>query len=209
MNRKKEGGFLNMETTLRYAIDDFSIREPYDIAHRSAVEYDRDRNSFIIQLLNKKYRVLHPSGEIFISDGEKAPLYQSIIILHYLNTADGSPLAGRWISFQELPGGQIYTDPFNRRAVTPFVQAFGNSAASFARAAAGIGGFPHAQTGKNSMVVPVMPRVPVNFILHEGDEEFPASGNILFDAHAASYLPTEDYAHLPALIVGEMQAALR
>ncbi len=95
--------------------------------------------------------------------------------------------------------------------MTPFKCFRGDSAAAFVRAASNLGGFPpHARTGKNSMVIPVLPRSPRNLILHEGDEEFPpAAANILFDAHAASYLPTEDYAHLPALIIREMQASLK
>ncbi|MFY9114038.1 MAG: DUF3786 domain-containing protein [Dethiobacteria bacterium] len=209
MNHKKGGGFLNLETTLKYAANHFSAGEPHDIASKSAVEYDQTTKIFTIQLLDKKYTAHYPSGEVFFSSGEKAPLYQTIIILHYLNTADGTPLAGRWISFRELPGGQIYAEPFRKRAMTPFLNAFGDSAAAFVRAASNLGGFPHARTGKNSMVIPVLPRVPVNLILHEGDEEFPAAANILFDAHAASYLPTEDYAHLPALIIREMQASLK
>ena len=41
MNHKKGGGFLNLETTLKYAANHFSAGEPHDIASKSAVEYDQ------------------------------------------------------------------------------------------------------------------------------------------------------------------------
>jgi hypothetical protein len=36
----------------------------------------------------------------------------------------------------------------------------------------------------------------------------PASANILFDEAASHYLPTEDYAHLPAIVNGALKSKL-
>jgi hypothetical protein len=37
-----------------------------------------------------------------------------------------------------------------------------------------------------------LPRVPITFILWEGDDEFPPSIKILFDPSITGYLPLED-----------------
>ncbi len=45
------------------------------------------------------------------------------------------------------------------------------------------------------------PFVPVKYILWEGDEEFPPSGNILFDASISNILSPEDVAWLSGMTV--------
>ena len=197
----KNRSFMNLDTTHEYALNEFASKDPVEIAQNAAVEYDPSQQMLNVFFIQELYQVKHPSGEIWDSKGEKASLYLSIILLHYLNTADGTPLAGKWISFKELPGGQIYIDPFRKRAITPFLKIFGDSPQQFIEAASQAGGFRNPQLGEYCMVIPVLPRVPIAFILHPGDEEFSTTANILFDANASSYLPTEDYAHLPAIIV--------
>ncbi len=202
---QKGKGFMNLETTWEYALNNFSLQDPQKVALNSAVEFNEEQKTFNIFFLQENYTIKHPSGDIWDSTGEKASLYISIILLHYLNTSNGNPLSGKWISFKELPGGQIYIDPFRKRALYPFLKAFGSSPSTFIEAASKIGGFHNPQLGEYSMVVPVLPRVPVAFILHPGDEEFSPTANILYDAHASSYLPTEDYAHLPGLVIKELK----
>lgn len=207
--QKKGKGFFNLETTLEYAANQFKNCDPEETASRAAVEFNNEKQSLTVFFLQEPYTVMYPSGEIYAAGGDKASVYVSIILLHYLNTSDGTPLSGRWISFKELPGGQIYIEPFRKRALVPFLKVFGDSPSQFMEAASKTGGFHNKATGEYSMVIPVLPRVPVNFILHPGDEEFSAAGNILFDSNASCYLPTEDYAHLPGMIIRQMQMAVK
>ena len=204
--QNKNTSYMNLDTTHKYALEEFAAKDPEKISLNSAVEYDSSAQTFNVFFLQNNYTVKHPTGKILTTTGEKAPLYFSIILLHYLNTADGTPLAGKWVSFKELPGGQIYIEPFRKRAITPLVKVFGESPQKFMDAASRAGGFANPQLGKNCMVIPVLPRVPVAFIIHPGDEEFEATANILFDANATFYLPTEDYAHLPAIMVKTLQS---
>lgn len=200
------GGFFNLDVTRSQAVEKLAALNPETIAGNAAVLYTMQSSSFSVAFINGTYRVTFPEGIITGPEGE-VPVYLSIFILHYLATADGSPLSGEWISYRHLPGGEIYTEPFRRRAIVPFLKAFGTDPGSFVRAATALGGYG-LEGGGTSMIIPVFPRVPLNFTLWEGDDELPPSASILFDAAAASYLPTEDYAHLPALIVEAMQRRL-
>lgn len=204
---EKKRSFFNLEETLKQAAESFSVLDPAEIAENAGVELLGDGKTLKVPFIDQAFLVKHPDGKVKTSDGDDASIYLAIIILHYLATADGKPLTGRWIAYRHLPGGDIYIDPFQKRAVTPFLKTFGERPEDFKKAASALGGYS-AETSGISMVIPVMPRVPICFSIWPGDDELPASANILFDETASSYLPTEDYAHLPAVVNGAMKGKL-
>ena len=200
----KAKGYLNIEVAHEKAVSEFAQRDPADISEKSATMFDSGENFIRLFFLNKDYFVYYPSGEIIDSEGEKASIYHAIIFLHYLNTADGTPLSGNWISFKELSGGEIYNQAFYKRAQKPFLKAFEDAPEKFVEAASKLGGFK-LPFGDYGMVIPVLPRVPLAMVLTPGDDEIETTCTILFDSRANSYLPTEDYAHIPGLVIGEMR----
>ncbi len=203
----KKRSFMNLDVTQAEAVKSFSGLDPALTAERAGADFDSESRTIILPFVDQEYSVEHPSGRITDQNGKPASQYLAIIILHYLATADGTPLTGRWIAYRHLPGGDIYIEPFKKRAVNPFLKTFGDRPEQFRRAAAAIGGFETSMSGI-SMVIPVLPRVPICFVLWPGDEEISGSANILFDEAAPSYLPTEDYAHLPAILNGMMKKQL-
>ncbi len=203
----KKRSFMNLDVTQAEAEKSFAGLDPALTAQRAGAELDKESSAIILPFINQEYRVDHPSGKITAPDGSPASQYLAIIILHYLSTADGTPLTGRWIAYRHLPGGDIYIDPFKKRAINPFLKTFGDRPEQFREAAGAIGGYEVSMSGI-SMVIPVLPRVPICFVLWPGDEEIGSSANILFDEAAPSYLPTEDYAHLPAIVNGTMKKQL-
>lgn len=200
---KKNKSFYNLEVAYDHAVSLLSSRKPENISAKSAVPFNREKSYFEFLFLNEPVRVCYPSGEVYHAGEEKASFYLSIILLHYLTTADGTPLSGRWISFKELPGGLIYYPAFQKRALEPLIKAFGNSPDLFVKAGSLLGGIP-GENGKKTVTISAFPLVPVTFTIWSGDEEFPPSATILFDENASCYLPTEDYAHLPGIMVREM-----
>lgn len=204
---EKKRGFFNLEETLKQAAERFATLDPQEVAERAAVTFNADNTTLTIPFLKENYFVQHPSGQVTTAKGESASIYLAIIILHYLVTADGKPLSEHWIAYRHLPGGDIYIEPFQKRAINPFLHTFGERPDDFQKAAAALGGY-RLQISGISMVVPVLPRVPICFTIWPGDEEMPTAANILFDEAASSYLPTEDYAHLPAIVNSAMKSLL-
>jgi len=204
---QKKRSYFNLEETLKQAAKRFANLEPEEVAAKAGVKFDHVGQFLSVYFIKQKYLIYHPTGKITTEKGDTIPVYTAIIILHYLVTAEGTPLTGKWIAFRHLPGGDIYIDPFQKRAVNPFLKTFGHRPEDFKKAAEALGGVPLAVSGI-SMVIPVFPRVPICFTIWPGDEEMPASANILFDEAAPAYLPTEDYAHLPAIITGAMKERL-
>lgn len=198
----------NLGVALDKAGGELSLADPRIVCSNSGVIYNREQESYLLPYLNRKYLVNHRTGEVSsLLNGGGVSIHLQILFLHYLINASGTPLKGDWITFKELPGGQIYVEPYQNRTIKPFLKYFGNKPKEFEGIALSLQG-ETAPFGDLCMVLHPFPRVPIGYVLWEGDEEFPPSANILYDASASFYLPTEDYALLPGLIIWEMAALL-
>lgn len=174
------------------ACAELAARNPAEMAANSGAVFDETKGLFALNYINDGYTISYPAGEVKFADRqEEVPIPAKIVLLHYLLTAKGQPLAGQWISFKEIPGGMIYLQPFNGRVLGGFKAFFGKNANLLIRAGEKIGGLT-ATFGDAAITLDILPRVPVTYVIWEGDEEFPANATALFDATAQYYLPTED-----------------
>lgn len=149
------------------------------------------REAISLNYLGQTCRVILPDVDVFTASGETLSPRDKLVILHYLNTADGSPLTDRLITFKELPEGAVYYPTYVKRTIKPLLDKFADSPKSLLAAADSLGGVK-ATTGDFSFRLKALPRVPLTFTLWLGDEELPSEGNILFDSSITDYLPTED-----------------
>lgn len=199
----------NLDETISVARSAFAKRPALEMAANSGCLYDLHKQRFTVPCLGQKYGISYPAGHVTVNnDQSEAPLITAILLLHYLSHSTGTALSQNWISYKDLPGGSLYLEPFKKRAVIPFAKKFGGSPDNFILAAEKLGG-EKAQHGDLSYIIPALPRVPLLYILWQGDEEFPPNATILFDGCADSYLHTEDYAILAGMTVGAMLSALR
>jgi hypothetical protein len=138
---------------------------------------------------------------IVIEGQEKeAPIEEKIILCHYLLNATGASPAGQWITFRQIPDGHFYDAAFQRRTRDPFLISFGQNPQLYRDCAEKLGGRP-VQNGDVGMTFRVLPHVPVQLVLWQGDEELPPESTILFDATISQYLPAEDIAVLSGMLV--------
>jgi hypothetical protein len=136
--------------------------------------------------------------------GGRAGVTVEIVLLHYLLRARDLPLSGRLKSFREFSDAEAYQDAFRRRAIEPLAQAFGPHPEKFERAARALGGVPaDLRTGDLKFRLMALPRLPVTCILWLGDDEVPASAQVLFDDTADRQVLVEDLA-----VVGEFAVYL-
>jgi hypothetical protein len=145
-----------------------------------------------IEYLNQSYRITLPDIEILLTDNQdEVSIRDKVLILHYLLSAKGTPLSNKLISFKELPGGDNYFRTFSKRAIEPLVEHFGEQPHVLIDIAVKLGGRTVA-LGDVAVSINAFSRVPITIVLWQGDEEFPAQGNILFDAAVSDYLTTYD-----------------
>jgi hypothetical protein len=186
----------------RQAWDELGALHRERVADDAAVKLVDGGKALEVPLLGRTYTVEPEARRIEVSGGDSDPI-RDVLVLHYLATADGAPPAGAEIGFAQVPGGESYLGNFRGRVVRKLVGAFGGDPASLVRAAEGLGG-EACEYGDASARVNVFPRVPVTLIVHGGDEEFKASGQVVFDRSISHYLPIEDIVVASAELVGEL-----
>lgn len=164
--------------------------------------YPIDGNRIKIEFLGRRFEVDYPSGQFYAETtlNEEISVPTQILILHYLVNRSPAMQTGQLISYKELPGGSIYIQPFTNRAINPLVKTFGSQRSKLIQAAVALGG-EVVSLGDAAVVLSVFPKVPITLVIWEADDEFPATGNILFDSSAGTVLPTEDYAVLASQVV--------
>ncbi len=182
---------MNYGEALGKALEDFGGLRPFVAASKSGVDFAG--GNFIIPFFNRKFKLSYPDGEIEEVGGEERyPEWLRILLLHYLTQADGTALADTWIVYRQLPGASLFERRFMGMCINPLKQAFGEDIEGFKRGGLALGGEPITRSGDAAFKFKALPKVPMACILYLGDDEVQPSLNVLFDATASAYLPTED-----------------
>ena len=170
-------------------IDDFEQQ-----CRQADAQYQRTDSQEIITInyLNRPYLVVLPEVEIFLVDSEdQVPIRDKVLILHYLTSAKGTPLANKFITYKELPGGNTYFPTFSKRTTKPILKYFSQNPHLLIQAATNLGGYK-ADYGDVSVTINAFSRVPITIVLWQGDDELAPEGSIIFDSTISDYLSSED-----------------
>lgn len=200
---------FNKPETFQPAIDkaweDLLELDPLKIAEDAIVKFNEENKTFIIPVLGKEYlvklsekQIQHP--EIFDEHIQGA---MTVLVLHYLINSKAKTLRNKLISYRELPDGTVFYNAFRSIAIEPIAQTFGNDLDAFEMRAIAQAG-RKVNHGEIAFEFKIFPRVPVTYILWCGDEEIPASANILFDESVQEHLHTEDLAEVGEVITHQL-----
>lgn len=166
----------------------FVGKNPSDVVAKTGASFEN--GLYTIDYFNDKYLV-DESGRVLMADRQdvEVPFNDRTLILQYLCEASGLPPRGRWLSFLELPDGIHHYVPLQNDATNPLARTFGDHPDEFKRVALRYGG-KQLDLGDISFSIPALPKLPLAVVLWEGDDEFPARANILFDSVAQTHLTT-------------------
>ena len=179
------------DIALEKALNDLKELSPYVAASKCGIDFAENR--FKIKFFNRTFYVSFPDGNVEELDvSTPPPQWLHLILLHYLIHADGSGIADEWIPYRHLPGAGFFERRFVNMTIGPLAKAFGEDLEGFNRAGLALGGMPMDRTGDAAFRFHALPRIPLGCILYLGDEEVQPAVNVLFDASASAYLPTED-----------------
>lgn len=174
------------------------------------IELKNGRTELRLTFLQSPLLISVDDGVEISKEGQSGemPLPEKILICHYLLNAVNETVSGELITYRQIPDGHFYFDAFQRRARDPFLATFGQNAEMFRQCAQMLGGKP-VTTGDVGMTFNVLPRIDIQLVLWQGDEEFPPEASILFDSSIQQRLPVEDIAVLSGMLVYKLMGIAR
>lgn len=131
----------------------------------------------------------------YLDSGDDINTFDLTMLAYYFDVSDGAPIAGEWISFNQIPGGMFYAQAFQGYSGDELAKVYVNDADAFIDANEKLGG-RREFFGNVAYSYQVLPRVPIMVVCWLGDEDFPPSYRMLFDANAHHHLVTDAYAIL-------------
>ena len=192
----------------KIAIEALALESAKEIQRRSGFEPDAD--GIRVPFLNRTYRIAIPgfSFSDTASEPKDVPIQEQVLILHYLQAGGLQFPTGNWIAYREIQGASFYFSAFVKRAIDPLKNTFGSNIQGLVKAAERLGG-QAISAGDAGFEFRLLPRIPIQLILWEGDAEFPPEANILFDETIGDILSPEDVAWLAGMLVYRLMALSR
>jgi len=157
--------------------------DPREITGRALVEYDLEESVYVVPFLNTAVLCYPETEEIEVlgRPGDFSNDFQlSLVVLHYLLYSRDKPLANKWVSEKDLPGGGLFFTAAHTLPMEPLTCAFDARPGLLDAAARSIGG-EKVNMGGLSYRFRILPRIPILMIFWIRDEEFEPSSHVLFD----------------------------
>ena len=190
--------------------------DPEDISRRVNIPYDTDTHMFTIRLMGVTYKVSWPDYEAHHLDREDIgyfPLEDAanarILVLRFLTEGAAAPATGKFLTYREIPWGEVYFKQFQGRCIFRLAYGFGNKLDKFREIMGKIHALP-LSNGDAGYEFEFINELYLRFLLWEGDEEFPPSAQILFsDNFPVAFVQGEDMAVVGDVSLGALKAMSR
>jgi hypothetical protein len=160
------------------------LSDPASIAERAGIPFED--GEFSLGFMRWEMRISHPDLAFEAPDFLNTYVIKLLATL-YMANATAAPLANQWVPYRELKDGMFYAKSFSDTVEERVCRRFGEDLEGMRDACEKLGGRKVDQ-GDLGMVVDTFPRLPLLFIIWQGDDEFAPNARILFDASATDYL---------------------
>lgn len=141
---------------------------------------------------NRKHGIHRRTGEIVSFESTEPLSYLARMNIYTLLwfCRDFASFRGEWLPFCNMKDASPFGPAFQRTVTDVFARTFSGHPEELALAFQKLGGqkLSHSDVGYQ---VHAFPWIPVQFLFWDGDDEFPAQANILFDKGAVDFIHVE------------------
>ncbi len=185
---------------------------PEEISGRTGIPYDEEKHAFTLRLMGIPYEISWPDYRVkHMEEGcGYYPLENAanarILVLRFLVEGAIGASTGKFLTYREIPWGQVYFKQFQGRCLMRLAFGFGNNLKKFRDIMEKIGAeeIPNGDAGYE---FEFLNELKLRFILWEGDDEFPPSAQILFsDNFPVAFTQGEDMAVVGDVSINMLKA---
>ena len=152
-------------------------------------QLEADEENLYLVYFNKKLKINRITGKIFyMEDPERKPGFDtSITIYNMFHYACEVPAeSGKLVPFREVKRVYPFEAAYKRTILKRFSETFSGHVKELSEACEALGGKKLPQ-GDAGYVIPVFPFLHIAVLFWDGDDEFEAQGNMLFDSNITDF----------------------
>lgn len=146
-----------------------------------------------LRFFGQDYQIDPATGEISEKDDPKASVdfntAMSIYNLFYYSK-EKPRLSGEWVPFRDVPRAGVFTKAFFEQTVEPFARTFNGHLPELLEAGESLG-YERIAYSDAGFEARAFDCLPIRFLFWDGDEEFPAKANVLFDKNIVEFVHEE------------------
>ncbi len=150
-----------------------------------------EKEQVLFSYFGKNYRINRFNGEI---SGESKSVPDAKLKLLFYNlfwySKEGAKLSGHWVPFRQVKNASPFGPAFETHVLKPFARTFNGQLANLEEAAEKLGGTKLRQ-GDAGYQISSFDCIPIQFLFWDGDDEFEAQANILFDYSVTDFIHVE------------------
>ena len=197
-----------------YYLKTYQEIDPKEISERTGFFYDEEKKVFTVVFMGSTYEISFPYYKISHKEDEKGvyPLEEAmnakIFMVRYLSEKAKTLSSGKFLTYREVPWGEVYFRQFQGRCLMRLAFSYGNKLEAFKKVMTAMGAKPLEQ-GDCAFELEFMEGFFIRLILWEGDDEFPPSSQILFSDNFAVTFAAEDLAVAGDICINMMKAVER
>lgn len=187
--------------------------DPAQISARTGFPFSEEKQCFTVKFLGKDYEVAFPEFAVtrVQEDDEWSPLTEltaaQILVIRHLIEGCQVNGTGKFLTYREVPWGEVYYRQFNGRCMMRLAFSYGNRIEAFCRALEKLGA-KEIKAGDAGYEIELFEGFFIRFQIWGGDEEFPPSSQILFSDNFPAAFHAEDLVVACDVIIGTMKNML-
>jgi hypothetical protein len=190
--------------------EEYREKDPQDISQRTGFPFSEERQCFTVRFLGRDYEINFPEytvQPVTQQDGWD-PLMEmtaaQILVLRHLLEGCQVSGTGKFLTYREVPWGEVYYRQFNGRCMMRLAFSYGNRIDAFRRSLEAMGA-KEIKAGDAGYEIELFDGFFIRFQIWGGDEEFPPSSQILFSDNFPAAFHAEDLVVACDVIIGTMK----